>query len=197
MLTAKLLLVYLLQSAGSILGTDLDTSNVDLEQAYCLAENIYYESRNEDLRGQFAVASVTLNRANDPRFPKTICEVVKQVNVAKATKKLVCAFSWYCERDKRGKEIPVRNKDGTINQHVVDQFQVAAIIAITVLSGATDDNTNGATHFHNPYTSHPAWRKELKRTMRVGNHDFYRMPSLPREEPMQVLEEPLRIAREE
>jgi len=176
MITAKLLLVYLLQTAN-VVGLNVDTSQIDPEQAFCLAENVYYEARNEDIQGQFAVASVTLNRVNDSRFPNTVCGVVKQMTVAKATKRIVCAFSWYCERDKRGKEIPVRNKDGTINQYVVDQFQVASIVAIEVLSGNINDNTRGATHFHNPHTSHPDWRKTLKRTMRVGNHDFYKWPT--------------------
>jgi spore germination cell wall hydrolase CwlJ-like protein len=175
MMTAKLLLAYLLQTAN-IVGIDVDTSKIDPEQAYCLAENIYYEARNEEIRGQFAVASVTLNRANDPRFPSTVCEVVKQTAISRVSKRIVCAFSWYCENDKKGKEIPVRNKDGSVNQQVVDQFQIASIIAIEVLGGNVEDNTDGATHFHNPYTSQPTWRKELKRTMRVGNHDFYRIP---------------------
>lgn len=174
MITAKLLLAYLLQSAN-ISGMDIDTSRIDPEQAYCLAENIYYEARNEDIRGQFAVASVTMNRVNDPRFPGTVCDVVRQANIHRVTKKIVCMFSWYCEKDKKGREIPVRNRDGTINQQVVDQFQVASLIAIQVLSGEVSDNTNGATHFHNPYTSNPAWRFEMRKTMRVGNHDFYRM----------------------
>ena len=175
MITAKLLLAFLLQST-SVVGLDIDTSNIDPEQAYCLAENIYYESKSEDIRGQYAVGSVTLNRVNDPRFPKTVCDVVRQANIHRVTKKLVCAFSWYCENDKKGKEIPIRNKDGTINQRVADQFQAASIVAIQILSGNVDDNTNGATHFHNPYTSNPAWKYEMKKTMRVGNHDFYRMP---------------------
>lgn len=173
MLTAKLLLVYILQTAN-VMGLDVDTSKIDPEQAYCLAENIYYEARNEDIRGQFAVASVTLNRANDPRFPKTICSVVKYTAVPKNSNRLVCAFSWYCENDKKGKEIPVKNKDGTVNQQVVDQFQIASIVAISVLAGTVEDNTNGATHFHNPHTSRPAWRSELKKTVSLGNHDFYR-----------------------
>ena len=196
MITAKILLAYLLQTA-SIVGLDVDTSKIDPEQAYCLAENIYYEARNEDIQGQFAVASVTLNRVNDSRFPNTICGVVKQMTVARASKKLVCAFSWYCESDKKGKEIPVRNKYGPINQNVVNQFQVASIVAIEVLGGNVEDNTRGATHFHNPFTSHPSWRKKLKKTMRVGNHDFYKWPEPPKEEqPLEiaVTENPSRIS---
>lgn len=173
MITAKILLVYLLSGAASI-GVNIDTTNIDLEQAYCLAENVYYEARGEDIQGQFAVASVTLNRANDARFPDTICEVVRYSTVSRLSKKIVCAFSWYCENDKKGKEIPVRNKDGTINQRVVDQFHAASIVAIKVLSGNVKDNTRGATHFHNTYTSNPAWRYELTKTKAIGNHTFYK-----------------------
>lgn len=176
MITAKILLAYLLQSAD-ISGLTIDTTQIDPQEVYCLAENIYYEARNEDIRGQFAVASVTLNRTKDARFPKTVCGVVQQSARSRITNRLVCAFSWYCDNDKKGKEIPVKNKDGSINQAVVDQFQIASIVAITVLSGDVEDNTKGATHFHNPFTSNPAWRFELTKTMRVGNHDFYRLPA--------------------
>jgi len=175
MITAKLLLAYLLQTAN-IVGLDVDTTKINPDEAYCLAENIYYEARNEDIRGQFAVASVTLNRMNDSRFPNTICGVVKQTAVSRVSKKVICAFSWYCDNDRKGKEIPVKNKDGTINQQIVDQFQVASIVAITVLSGNVEDNTKGATHFHNPNASNPPWKYELKKTATMGNHDFYKLP---------------------
>lgn len=177
MLTAKLLLAYILQTA-SITGLPVDTTQIDSDEAYCLAENIYYEARSEDIQGQFAVAFVTLNRANDPRFPKTICDVVRQSTVSSISKKLVCAFSWYCENDKKGKEIPVKNKDGTINQRVVDQFQVASMVAISVLNGDVSDNTNGATHFYNPATARPGWANELKKTKSLGNHDFHKLPPI-------------------
>ena len=173
MITAKILLAYLLSTAH-VTGINVDTSNIDPEQAYCMAENVYYEARNEGIQGQFAVASVTLNRANDARFPDTICDVVKFSTVSKVSKSIVCAFSWYCENDKKGKEIPVRNKDGSVNQQVVDQFQIASMVAISVLSGAVEDNTHGSTYFHNPHTSHPAWAQVYQKTMLIGNHAFYK-----------------------
>ena len=172
MLTAKLLFVYLLQTANNF-GLNVDTSKIDPAEAFCLAENIYYEAKGEDIQGQYAVASVTLNRVNDGRFPKSVCAVVKQSIVSKKT--AICAFSWYCENNRKEKEISFRNRDGTINQSVVDQFQIASIVAITVLSGSVQDNTKGATHFHNPYLSDPSWRYQMKKTMRMGNHDFYKM----------------------
>jgi hypothetical protein len=48
------------------------------KQIDCLADNIYHEARNEPEKGKVAVALVTLNRVEDPRFPKDICGVVKQ-----------------------------------------------------------------------------------------------------------------------
>lgn len=175
MLTAKLLLVYVLQTASAV-GLDVNIEDIDTEQAYCLAQNIYYEAKSENKQGQIAVASVTLNRANDPRFPDTICEVVQQSAISKYSKKLVCAFTWYCEHDRKGKEIPVINKDGTINEAVYKQFEAASIIAISAMSGNLKDNTHGATHFYNPNLAQPSWAAELKRTVRLGNHDFHKLP---------------------
>ena len=174
MITAKLLLVYLLQTADVSGLTTIDTSQVDPQEAYCLAENIYYEARSEEIRGQFAVASVTLNRANNPRFPSTVCGVVKQTARSRITDKLVCAFSWYCDNEKKGREIPVNNSDGSVNKRVYEQFQRASIVAITTLAGNVKDITNGATHFHNPFTSNPAWTHDMIRTASVGNHNFYK-----------------------
>ena len=47
-------------------------------QVSCMADNIYFEARNQGTAGWSAVASVTLNRVKDKRFPNTVCEVVKQ-----------------------------------------------------------------------------------------------------------------------
>lgn len=175
MMTAKLLLAYLLQTVN-ITGLDIDTNKIDLEEAYCLAKNVYYESSGEDIQGQFAVASVTLNRVKDSRYPTTICEVVKQTTISNVTKRVVCQFSWYCENDKKGKDITFRNKDGSINQVLVDKFQVASVVALTTMAGEVPDVSKGATHFHNPNIVVPPWAKTLRKTKRIGNHDFYTLP---------------------
>ena len=39
---------------------------------YCLAQNIYYESRTDNIAGQAAVADVVLNRVLDERWPDNI-----------------------------------------------------------------------------------------------------------------------------
>lgn len=175
MITTKLLLAYLLQTAN-ITGIDVDSTKFNLDEVHCLAKNIYYEASGEDIRGQFAVASVTLNRVKDSRFPTTICEVVKQTTISNISKKLVCQFSWYCEEEKKRSGIPIRNKDGSPNQPVIDKFQVASMVALAAMSGEVIDVSKGATHFHNPNIVKPAWSNTLQRTARIGNHDFYKLP---------------------
>lgn len=44
----------------------------------CLSMAIYHEARGEPIAGQIAVAEVVMNRVDDPRFPDTVCSVVKQ-----------------------------------------------------------------------------------------------------------------------
>ena len=175
MINAKLILLYLLQSTDvSSLGIDPETINHD--EAYCMAQNIYYEAKSEDIRGQYAVAHATLNRVNDPRFPKTVCKVVKQVGILPSGKK-VCAFSWFC--DGATDDVPVRKQNGKPNVLVEEQFEAASRVAILTLAGKSEDITNGATHFHNPSISRPTWAKKFILTLKVGNHNFYKeRPSL-------------------
>ena len=85
----------------------------DIEEARCLAENIYHEARGQGTAGWLAVAAVTLNRVTDERFPDTICGVVFQAETRESWKtkgkdvpdieriyypvRHRCQFSWYCD----------------------------------------------------------------------------------------------------
>jgi len=46
----------------------------------CLAAAIYFESRGEIKINRLRVAQVILNRVESPKYPNTLCEVVKQKN---------------------------------------------------------------------------------------------------------------------
>ena len=166
MITAKSLLAYILQAASAF-GSPIDTADINHEEAYCLAQNVFYEARGEPISGQFAVASVTLNRANDSRYPDTICGVVKQGSGRS------CAFSWTCDSKRVGREISVKNADGSVNHRVAEQFKTASMVAVAAMAGAAEDKTRGATHFHNK-TVKPMWATRLIRTVTIGNHTFYR-----------------------
>ena len=67
----------------------------------CLAQNIYFEARDQPTAGQVAVATVVLNRVHDPRWPDTVCGVIREGPTYnwKTTYPIKdrCQFSWYCD----------------------------------------------------------------------------------------------------
>jgi len=158
-----------------------DTNLTDLA---CLAENIYHEARSDGYAGMYAVAMVTLNRVMDPRYPNTVCDVVKQGPVRESWKtrkdpnlaederiyyprKHRCQFSWYCD----GLSDKIYEEDAYFNS--VD-------IAKLVLNSADGqfllvDITEGATHYHTVDVS-PNWRfdRGMMYVSRIGQHLFYR-----------------------
>jgi spore germination cell wall hydrolase CwlJ-like protein len=140
------------------------------DQAYCLAENVYHEARNQPAAGQMAVMSVTMNRVKDPRFPNTICEVVREGPHRpswKGTGEMIpvrhrCQFSWYCD----GKSD--RINDMTTFDDIFDFTMGLVDGTIKVM-----DVTQGATHYHADYVS-PAWAKTKTKTIEIEDHIFYR-----------------------
>jgi len=122
------------------------------KQIDCLAENIYYEAGWEPPSGQLAVALVTLNRVNDPRFPKDICNVVKQKTQG------MCQFSWFCE--------PLKPK----NQYVYRKNLEVALYAYANYE-RIQDLTQGAIYYHADYVN-PRWK--LEKTTTIGRHIFYK-----------------------
>ena len=59
----------------------------------CLSNAIYFEARNEPVRGQIAVAQVVLNRVFSPYYPGDVCGVVYQ----NAHRRLACQFTFACD----------------------------------------------------------------------------------------------------
>jgi spore germination cell wall hydrolase CwlJ-like protein len=124
-------------------------------QIDCLTDNIYHEAGYEPEAGKVAVALVTLNRTQDPRFPKDICSVVKQkVNST-------CQFSWFCE------------KTTTMSVRARQSYEQARDVAIHVYVNyeKLQDITNGALFYHADYVN-PQWK--LQKTVVIGRHIFYK-----------------------
>ena len=119
------------------------------KEEYCLAQNIYFESRGEETEGQIAVAHVTMNRVVHKKFPNTICKVVWQNK----------QFSWTHD----GKSDKPRHKVA---------WAKAQQIARDVLNGELKDNTNGSLFFHTAGVS-PYWKKKVTFEKRIGYHLFY------------------------
>ena len=133
-----------------------EVTTVSEKQIECLARNMYFEARNEPEAGIKAVGFVTMNRVQDPHFPKTICEVVYQRVGA------VCQFSWVCIF---GRNPQIKNRE------IYDKIKVMARdIATTHPDNRTYDPSKGSLFFHAAYIR-PGWN--LSRKIRLGQHIFY------------------------
>jgi len=141
-----------------------------LSEQVCLANNIYWEARNQTEEGMIGVGLVVRNRVLDNRFPHSYCEVVHQgptrsswrdPNV-KIPVRHRCQFSWYCD-----------GKSDDIIANELDIYTIASDIAHRIYSGAIDDVTSGATHYHADYVI-PAWAATKIRTIKIDDHIFYR-----------------------
>ena len=154
--------VVLLASASVANAKGLYTAD-EQPQAWCMAQNIYYEARGSNRADRIAVADVVLNRVQDTRYPNTICDVVRQgKKLADGNmKRNACQFSWYCD----GKSDWPTNMDAWVD---------AQLIAYNMIEyGQGRGLTEGSTHYHADYVS-PKWARELQLVGRIGVHIFYR-----------------------
>ena len=70
-----------------------------IEALLCLALNVYFEARGDDVLSQVATSQVVINRVKDTRYPNQVCDVVFQSEKHENgfPKKNRCQFSWYCD----------------------------------------------------------------------------------------------------
>ena len=122
----------------------------------CLAMNIYREAGNESFEGKVAVAQVTLNRVDHPKFPKDVCGVIYQKNVF--MEKVVCQFSWYCERatDKKPNDAMYKESYAVAKKVLLEGFRL--------------DILKNAMYYHADYVN-PNWG--LPKITQIGRHIFY------------------------
>ena len=132
---------------------------VDKKQLAGMAANIYFEASTQERIGKIGVAQVTMNRVRSPEFPNSVCEVVYQGPKNKKNKRL-CQFSWYCD----GKPDIIRNKR---------VWRECVYVAKYVILGGVPDITYNSTHYHADYVQ-PWWAKKMEKTVKLGDHIFYR-----------------------
>jgi spore germination cell wall hydrolase CwlJ-like protein len=132
-------------------------------ERFCLAEAIYFEARGESAPGQMAVGQVIINRAKNPAYPRTICDVVNQ-NAHRSNR---CQFSYRCD-----------GKADRITEWAPWQ-QILQRSALLLLCGGdclSPDLPKGllaqSTHYHAVSVT-PSWSRKLKRTGQIGRHIFY------------------------
>lgn len=137
------------------------------KQWNCLATAIYFESRGESVKGEFAVAEVIANRVDSENFPDSYCKVVNQGS----SQRNACQFSYACD----GLPDTIRERDA---------FEKAGKIARLIIDGAPRVLTDGATYFHTVHVN-PSWSRRFEETASIGAHIFYRNPK-DAIEPVQV-----------
>ena len=160
----KIILLTLL-SVGSVYAVESEES-LQLDQKFCLAKNIYFESGNQPLAGKVAVAHVTLNRVKNFQFPNTICSVVYQAQWKlnwkgkKVPRRNRCQFSWFCD----GK--PDKPTDS-------ETWMESTKIAEQVLNNKFPDITEKSLWYHADYVQ-PNWSNYLNKTVQIEDHIFYK-----------------------
>ena len=123
----------------------------------CLANAIYFESRDEPVRAQIAVAQVVMNRVFSPFYPKDVCGVVYQ----NAHRRFACQFTFACD-----------GHEGSITEPYA--WSRAQHIARDVLDGKLwMPEVAKSTHYHDSW-ARPNWIGEMKKMDRLGGLIFYR-----------------------
>ena len=132
-------------------------ASLDTEETYCLAQNIYFEARNQSIEGQYAVARVTMNRVDASNYPDTICDVVWQRK----------QFSWTHDglSDTPGGDV--------IEDAAWELAQDVALSSLIDHFQETNDITLGATHYHANYVN-PYWKDSYQQVAYIGEHMFYK-----------------------
>jgi spore germination cell wall hydrolase CwlJ-like protein len=137
---------------------------LDDTEVYCLTRNAYYEAKGDSQMSQIAVTHVVLNRLNDPKFPKSACEVVYQKNRNERKESVVCQFSWYCDK---------RMMSRVIDPLSWTESYVAVEKALKIYYQKGVDVTEGSTFYHANYIN-PGWR-HLEKVTSIGSHVYYKV----------------------
>lgn len=127
----------------------------------CLARNIYFESRYEPEEGMVAVGIVTINRANNPNYPQSLCGVVNHRTVS-SQGQIICQFSWTCTSLKN-KQIKESDPMWLESLRIAKELSYGGYQEWREKYGSSH-------HFHATHVN-PGWK--LKRIARVGRHIFY------------------------
>ena len=125
----------------------------------CLAMAIYFEAGNQSLLGKLAVGNVITNRVASAKYPKTVCEVVKQPH----------QFSFYS--DGKPETLPEPSQKVAYKAWLESYYTASAVLSEGSNGWHIGDVTEGALHYHATYVK-PMWAKR-GRDKKLGSHVFY------------------------
>ena len=135
------------------------------ESQRCLAQAIYHEARGEPEAGQWAVATVILNRVNSARYPASVCGVVFQ----NASHQNRCQFSFACDG---------RSDEGGLGNRIVRESWVKAnLIAHAAFekfrADEPQENLPSSVLFYHNRSVTPRWASSMQNVAQIGGHIFY------------------------
>lgn len=122
----------------------------------CLALNMFFEARNEEVGGMLAVGLVTMNRVEDTRYPDDVCSVVWQKK----------QFSWTHDG---------KHDDPTRFKAHADRvaWREAQLLADGLLNDEGENPLEGVTMYHADYVQ-PYWTTSYEYVGKIGSHLFYK-----------------------
>ena len=123
----------------------------------CLANAVYFESRDEPVRAQIAVAQVVMNRVFSLFYPNDVCGVVYQ----NANRHLACQFTFACDGIP---DVVIEPGAWARSKHIARDMLDGKLWMPEVAK---------STHYHD-YWAHPNWVGEMRRIDRLGGLIFYR-----------------------
>ena len=137
---------------------------MDSDSLECMAVAIYWESKSESTAGQIAVGQTILNRAQHPRFPGSVCGVVKEgKHIQGLPVKDRCQFSFYCD----GRSDVPREP-----QAYEKALRLSEWLLLT--KDWIPDLTDGALYYHASWMEiWPKWSQEKRRLLQIDSHVFY------------------------
>ena len=130
------------------------------DEVKCLAKNIFYEAQNQPVYGMLAIADVTLNRVNDPRWPSTVCAVVEQRRWIR--KRLICQFSWFCD-----------GKSDNPKPEALETFNLCYMLAKVRLEHKDMSILPSDVYWYHNDTVQPYWADAYRPYTTIGDHTFY------------------------
>jgi N-acetylmuramoyl-L-alanine amidase len=158
-----LILGFIFVSTLSFTTYHLASSHYEMREMQCLALNIYHEARGESRSGQYAVATVTMNRVQSDRYPDDVCRVVYQRAWSRRLQRYISAFSWTDFYD----------KDSVIPRESKAWQKAFAVAQDVYLENKRLDKAGDALFYHADYVN-PRWASEKTKIAKIGRHIFYR-----------------------
>lgn len=134
---------------------EITPEEIETKEVFCLAQNIWFESRSSTFEDQKMVGFTTLNRVKDRRYPTSICEVVWDDQ----------QFSW--THDGKPDSIVLDTPDR------VRKWANIVELSVLLVSENIADVSRGATHYHAHYVN-PYWVSDMVKLASVGTHKYYK-----------------------